>query len=132
MLNWNYENNRKLTSIIESVKYCIYNHKHDDVYHRRRCGQMDALTISAVKDFAIRNNRNAHNKSQPTNKYGINGLKLRIKKFDARSMSGFSWYKSPEYGLMLFSYKNAPSWTKSKRKFGEICFVNCNLIHKIN
>lgn len=66
-------------------------------------------TISAVKYFAILNKRNAHSKSQATNKYGINGPALRMRKFDVNKIIGFSWYKSPEYGLMLCSYKNAPS-----------------------
>lgn len=66
----------------------------------------------------MRNSRNAHNKSQATNKYGMNGLALRMRKFDAYKMSGFSWYKSPEYGFTLFSYRNAPSWTEKMEKNG--------------
>lgn len=72
-------------------------------------------TIWAIKSLAIRNSRKAHNKSQPTNKYGMNGRALRMRKFDAYRINGFSWYKSPEYGLTLFSYRNAPSWTGIRR-----------------
>lgn len=94
--------------------------------------QKYSLTIWAISCFAMRNSKNAHNKSQPTNKYGMNGLAWRMRKFDAYRMSGFSWYKSPEYGFILFSYRNAPSWTeKWFKKKGQIQ-LNQRLILYLN
>lgn len=48
------------------------------------------LTIFAINDCAIRNNKNAHNKSQQINKYGMNGFAWRNKTFDAYKTNGFS------------------------------------------